>query len=133
MKKCFIYLFLLIFLLSAFSMANPESSAVRLKCKGDVFRKTKTNEVVGDVYVFTVKDGKIYDDEGKCIKNAVITEDNIKGIARYRNGLSLETIKFSINRYSGSFNYYRSYTTLEGKSINKNSGICEVIKNEKMF
>lgn len=133
MKYIYVLLLLIIFSLNALSTDNNDTDVVRLKCKGDTFKKTKNNEVVGDVFVFTIKDGKIYNDEGECIKNAVITDDNIKGTARYRNGLSLETIKFSINRYSGSFNYYRTYTTLDKKLTNKNSGICEVIKNEKLF
>ncbi len=133
MKYIYVLLLLIIFSLNAFCIVDNKDNMIRLKCKGDTFKKTKNNNVVGDIYVFTIKDGKIYNDEGKCIKNAVISDENIKGTARYRNGLSLETIKFSINRYTGSFNYYRTYTTLDQKITNKNSGICEIIKNEKLF
>lgn len=134
MKNILVCLFLLLFFTSnVFALEDGVSDTVRLKCKGDTAKKTKNNDVVGDIYVFTIKDSKLYDDEGKLIKNATMTDDIIKGIARYKNGLSVETIKFSINRYSGAFSYDQTYTSNNGRIGKKNTGICEVIKNKKMF
>lgn len=133
MKNILIYLLLLFFATTALAMETDSPDVVRLKCKGDTVKKTRNNEVVGDMYVFTIKDGQIYDDEGKLIKNATITDDNIKGVARYWNGLTYESVRFSINRYSGAFNYHKVNKSLSENSKIQNNGICEVIKNKKMF
>ena len=106
---------------------------VRLKCTGDVVKKNKSNKVVGDVFIFGINGNNIYDGQDKLIKNAEVTDSSIKGIMRNRTGMTLETTRFNIDRYTGSFNYYTTFTTLEKKDYKKNTGICTVIKNEKLF
>ena len=138
MKKILIILAFLIFI-SEYAFAKEEETVlnnndvIRLQCKGDQIRKTRTNEVAGTIFTFTLKDGKLYGREGELVKNAKITDEEIKGKLKYRNGLSWENTKFQINRYTGAFNYHTIYRTLDKVSQTRNSGMCSQIENKQKF
>ena len=138
MKKILIILaFLIVISGYAFAKENEavqnSNDVIRIQCKGDQIRRTKNNEVAGTIFTFTLKDGKLYGREGELVKNAKITDEEIKGKLKYKNGLSWENTRFQINRYTGAFNYHTIYRTLEGATQTRNSGMCSQIDNEKKF
>ena len=136
MKKFITSLFVIILILPVLAIENKvfaNDDMVRLKCEADTIKRTKNNKLVGEVFVFALKGNALYDSDDKIIKNAEITENTIKGTVRNRHGMTLETVRFTIDRFTGAFNYYEMFTTLDGKETKKNSGICKVIKNEKLF
>ena len=106
---------------------------IRIQCNGDVKKRTKNNQTTGDIFTFTIKNGKLYDREGNLVKDAVITDEEIKGKMKYKNGMTWENTRFQINRYTGGFSYHTIFRTLEGASQTRNTGICKQIKNEKLF
>ncbi len=141
MKKIFLLLIISI-LFSAFANAKdvqvPQASQeknkmTKIQCTGDVAGKNKSNKIAGDIYVFGINNDKLYSSDGKMIKNAVFKDDTIRATIRIRNGLTLETTRFIIDRNTGGFNYYQTFNTLESHYSKKNTGICKVIKNDKLF
>ena len=106
---------------------------IRIQCNGDVKKRTKYNQSAGPIFTFSIKNGKLYDREGHLVKDAVITDEEIKGTMKYKNGMSWENTRFQINRYTGGFSYHTIYRTLEKASQIRNTGICKQIKNEKLF
>ncbi len=125
--------FLLFSLCLNTTFANESDEIVRLKCSGDMVKRTKNNMVAGTIFTFTLKDGKLYGREGELVKNAEITNEEIKAKLKYKHGLSWENTRIQINRYTGAFNYHSIYRTLESYKEIRNSGMCEKVANEQKF
>lgn len=134
MKKIILMLFLTLALtLQVSAIEDTGDSAVRIQCNGDLVKKTRYNEVAGTIFTFTLKDGKLYGREGELISNVLITNEEIKGKLKYRNGLTWESTRFQINRYSGAFNYHTVFRTLNAVSEVINSGMCTKVENQQKF
>ncbi len=134
MKKIlFLILILIISTTQIIAVAENSDNVVRIQCKGDQVKKTSKNEVAGTIFTFTLKDNKLYGREGELVKNAQITDEEIKGKLKYQNGLSWENTRFQINRYTGAFNYHTIYRTLESYKEIRNSGMCSKVGNEQKF
>ena len=137
MKRKFIIFSLLlslfcIFVPKTFAIAElRKDEVIRLQCKGDELKRTKYNDAVGTIFTFTLKDGKLYGREGELVKSYKITDEEIKGKLKYRNGFSWENTRFQINRYTGAFNYHTIYRTLETAYELRNAGSCTKIENER--
>ena len=113
---------------------TPSEDIIRIQCSGDVIKKNKSNQVASDVFTFTIKDGKLYGREGELIKNAIITDEEIKGKTKYYNSLAWENVRFQINRYSGAFTYFTIYRTLNKEKQVKNNGQCKKkLKTNRCF
>ena len=134
MKK--ILFFILVLIISTtqiFAVVENSDNVVRIQCKGDQVKKTSKNEVAGTIFTFTLKDNQLYGREGELVKNAKITDEEIKGILKYKNGFFWEKTKFQINRYTGAFNYDTIYRTLDKTKEIVNSGMCTKVENSKKF
>ena len=125
--------FVLFSLYPDIAFSNEPDEIVRLQCKGDMVKRTKNNMVAGTVFTFTLKNGKLYGREGELVKNAEITNEEIKAKLKYKHGLSWENTRIQINRYTGAFNYHSIYRTLESYKEIRNSGMCEKVANEQKF
>ena len=134
MKKIlFFILALVISTTQIFAVVENSDNVVRIQCKGDEVKKNSKNDVAGTIFTFTLKDNQLYGREGELVKNAKITDEEIKGKLKYRNGLSWENTRFQINRYTGAFNYHTIYRTLESYKEIRNSGMCSKVQNEQKF
>ena len=134
MKKIFLLFFALVFVcFQAIAVQETSNDIIRIRCDCDKPKKAKYNNATGMVFTFTLKDGKLYGKEGELIKNAIVTDEEIKGKLKYKNGLSWENTRFQINRYTGVITYHTIYRTLETYSELRNTGICTKIENEQKF
>ena len=133
MKKILSAIFTLIIINTIAFGIEDDMGIIRIQCKGDQVKKTSKNEVAGTIFTFTLKDNQLYGREGELIKNAKITDEEIKGILNYKNGFLWEKTKFQINRYTGAFNYDTIYRTLDKSKEVINSGMCSKVENSKKF
>ena len=133
MKKILSIIFTLTILNTLVFALEDTTNVVRIQCKGDQVKKTGKNEVAGTIYTFTLKGNNLYGKEGELVKNAIITDEEIKGILKYKNGFFWEKTKFQINRYTGAFNYDTIYRTLDKTKEVVNSGMCSKVENNQKF